>query len=295
MPDNIPPPSKDLQKLRLKLAEEGHRRIKEGEVAHLPKDSKNENICIHGVCDVYRKMGFDFSPSKGSVKTDGKAGEGSSTIEYNPTFEQDAEKLGWNKVEVTDPKKLKQMVESGDVVQYYGPHGEGGKSRTYHSRMVLGKSKEGNIQYYDNYRMGQGESGMVESTDDRLIPDLDKGGKVYVYKPTEKIARQLSEKNPNIFESIPENSVKLEKLNSDVNEWGNIDTRANRQERIESIKKQKNLPDWSFSPSSFKKDKGTVDVKFANGKVKSILLEDYQKAQSDPEKFVGLIEKAYKS
>ena len=41
-----------------------------------------------------------------------------------------------------------------------------------------------------------------------------------------------------LFFTTSEKSVKLEKLNSDVNQWEDIDKRAGRQDKIEDLKKE---------------------------------------------------------
>lgn len=299
MPDGVNGESKDLKKLRLSLVENAYSRIQKNVPFRLPSDSTSTNVCIAGVCDVYRSQGANLKSDNSIELKNPSKGEGSHIIQYNPYFEKNAEKLGFSKQEVTDPSQLKSIVQPGDIVQYYGPHGgKENETRTYHARMVMGKSKGGEIQYFDNWKMLQpGKRGYVETGAEQqaVVPDSEKGGKVYVYKPTEKMAEDIKSRNPSTFEK---DERRLSKLNRDVAEWYNIDKEIERSDRFKEYSQKNELPNSLKSVDRIvvsKLDEGFHKMVLKDGSVKKIPKKEYEEAYDDPKKWYSLLEKVVKS
>jgi hypothetical protein len=297
MPDGVE--SKDLKKLRLGIVENAYSRIQQNTPFRLPGNPADTNVCIAGVCDVYRTQGADLKTDKSIHIKNPKQGEGSDIIQFNPYFEQNAEKLGFSKQEITDPSRLKDIVEPGDVVQYYGPHGgANNETRTYHARIAMGKSKSGEIQYFDNWKMLQpGKRGYVETGQESaaVIPDLEKGGKVIIYKPTEQMVEQIRKTNPALFQS---DERKLTKLNKDVAEWYNVDREIKRQDDFANYKSKNQIPESFNSIAKVeisKLDEGFHKMTMKDGSIKKIPKKEYEDAFYDPKKWYALLDRVAKS
>jgi hypothetical protein len=101
--------------------------------ANVPENMKNLT-CIGGVCLAHQRAGNKFAGMKGvTVKNKNYEKEGlPETIEYNPSFWDNADKLGYNVFELDDLSK----VQKGDIIGKYGKAYDGSE-RMMHSNIVL--------------------------------------------------------------------------------------------------------------------------------------------------------------
>lgn len=138
----------------------------------VPDNLKNLT-CIGGVCLVQQRAGNKFAPMKGVTRKNKayeKEGIG-ETIEYNPYFWDNADKLGYQVFDVDDMTNLKK----GDIVGKYGKAFDG-QERMMHSNIILQDGQKGTIE----------EGQDIEAWDSYQATNTGKSIVKYPYRPGEK-------------------------------------------------------------------------------------------------------------
>ena len=152
--------------------------------------------CIGGACNAYNKMGVDFSRVGNESEGVRESNTGGKVVEYNPTFDKNFAKAGFEKVKnrPIEYGELRELINNkqlnpGDIIQYYNDQGV-----PYHTNTVLSSEPDGGFKVYNAYKHGQASRG--ESKEPyiyTLNPDADqyKGKKINVFRLTDEKAKEL--------------------------------------------------------------------------------------------------------
>jgi hypothetical protein len=146
--------------------------------------------CIGGACDVYRSAGFEFPNLPGFIKADKSAVGGDYVTEYNPTFAENYDKAGFDKVELARKEDISQMskyLRKGDMVQYWK------EGKPYHTNIATEVNPDGTYGVFNNYSLSVGEEPLYN-----LDPTKSDDEKVVIYRPKSETAMKALEKGKDI-------------------------------------------------------------------------------------------------
>lgn len=158
--------------------------------------------CIGGACNIYKDFGVDFSMFGGEAEGVRESRTGGKVVEYNPTFEKNYAKAGFEKLkgrplttdEIADLAKNKQLAP-GMLIQYYND-----KGIPEHTNIVLKSNEDGTYQVYNAFKHSTAK---IRG---------DKSGYVYTLNP---YAESYKNKKFNVFVMNDENAAKLFKNSYD--------------------------------------------------------------------------------
>jgi hypothetical protein len=110
--------------------------------------------CIGAACNIYKDFGVDFSMFGGEAEGVRESRTGGKVVEYNPTFEQNYAKAGFEKLkgrpvtmpEIADMAKNKQLAP-GMLIQQYNDKGV-----PDHTNIVLKANPDGTYQVYNAFK-----------------------------------------------------------------------------------------------------------------------------------------------
>lgn len=110
--------------------------------------------CIGAACNIYKDFGVDFSMFGGEVEGVRESRTGGKVVEYNPTFEKNYAKAGFEKLkgrpvtmsEIADMAKNKQLAP-GMLIQQYNDKGV-----PDHTNIVLKANPDGTYQVYNAFK-----------------------------------------------------------------------------------------------------------------------------------------------
>lgn len=110
--------------------------------------------CIGALCNMYKDVGVDFSGLGGEKSGVRESRTGGKVVEYNPTFEKNYKKAGFDRVKdrpvsADELHKLikNQELAAGDIIQFYDD-----KGKPVHSNMIISKDEDGNYDMYNGYK-----------------------------------------------------------------------------------------------------------------------------------------------
>lgn len=110
--------------------------------------------CIGAACNIYKDFGVDFSMFGGEDEGVRESRTGGKVVEYNPTFEKNYAKAGFEKLlgrpvttlEIADMAKKKQLAP-GMLIQHYND-----KGIPEHTNIVLKANEDGTYQVYNAFK-----------------------------------------------------------------------------------------------------------------------------------------------
>ena len=152
--------------------------------------------CIGGACNIYKDFGVDFSGFGGESEGVRESRTGGKVVEYNPTFEKNYAKAGFEKLkgrpvstdEIAELAKNKQLAP-GMLIQYYNDKGV-----PEHTNIVLKSNEDGTYQVYNAFKHSTAK---IRG---------DKSGYVYTLNP---YAEAYKNKKFNVFVMNDENAARL--------------------------------------------------------------------------------------
>jgi hypothetical protein len=110
--------------------------------------------CIGKACDVYKNFGVDFSLFGGDKEGVRESRTGGKVVEYNPTFEKNYQKAGFEKLKGRPVKteEIKEMavnkqLKPGMLIQYYNE-----KGIPEHTNIVTKVYPDGTYQVYNAFK-----------------------------------------------------------------------------------------------------------------------------------------------
>lgn len=219
----------------------------------------NNNVCIGGACDIYNSQGFKFNKIPGTVQSRG----GNTTYEYNPNFQKDAQKQGFEVV--------KDSPKEGDMIQYVDEKGNAG-----HMNMVVGTNKDGkSIKVYNAYNQKVGHPPIYDQpiTGDRTATAQDgKSDNFVVYRPTEAALKNVDINSPQVKQGLSNYDTHA-KYEAAQNEFNGIKVGDNKKlvfimKNGQEVKSNTSLDDYKKmdKPTKFNLIQSIIDNKNKNTK-----------------------------
>lgn len=110
--------------------------------------------CIGKACEVYKNFGVDFSLFGGDKEGVRESRTGGKVVEYNPTFEKNYQKAGFEKLKgrTVKTEEIKEMavnnqLKPGMLIQYYNE-----KGIPEHTNIVTKVFPDGTYQVYNAFK-----------------------------------------------------------------------------------------------------------------------------------------------
>jgi hypothetical protein len=147
-----------------RVAEDGRGRMKSGKAKEISADNRGlralvsgkksaediedykTNVCIAGVCDVYRSQGYKFGVRDGAEPDEfvydvNDKGEKGVSFDWNVGFNRNMEKNGMRFL------SAEEKAQPGDIVQLWKDN------RPIHAMIAVEPGEDGSISAFDNYQM----------------------------------------------------------------------------------------------------------------------------------------------